>query len=353
MGYSIEVLLAFVSVILLLSLVSTFLVQSTSSVMRLRGRNLYRGLREIFRLATKPRSSEPAPDREEATMSASRSPNPAELVEQVLQAMPSAQLGRSLVPQRLALSTRIRGARQTWIDLPDLQKALAALELDPCFRRKVEEAFPHFEILLRKRFAFIMRLVSIFWAVVVAVAFQVSAPELLRTLSIDPETRVAVESVFAREAALRRIPHEALAELRSEAPPAGVETVAASEDASVESVLEALRTALPSATPDERKQRDEALARYDSIATERRNALLDETRGDLAKLDIELWPDPQFYGSLADPDWRHIFGVLLTAGLLALGAPFWFRALQNVAALRDVLKPTSTAETAADRPATP
>jgi hypothetical protein len=61
MGDSIGSLISFVSLILLLSLVSTFLTQSTSSMMRLRGRNLYRGLRETFRLAKEPDTTPRSP----------------------------------------------------------------------------------------------------------------------------------------------------------------------------------------------------------------------------------------------------------------------------------------------------
>ena len=42
------ILIGFVTVVLLLSVVSTSLVQMTSSVLRLRGRNMFRGLEMLF-----------------------------------------------------------------------------------------------------------------------------------------------------------------------------------------------------------------------------------------------------------------------------------------------------------------
>jgi hypothetical protein len=55
---------------------------------------------------------------------------------------------------------------------------------------------------------------------------------------------------------------------------------------------------------------------------------------------------------------NHLFGLLLTAGLLTLGAPFWFNLLKNLTSLRPALanliekRPTSAPALPA-APATP
>ena len=73
---------------------------------------------------------------------------------------------------------------------------------------------------------------------------------------------------------------------------------------------------------------------------------------------IARWDDPQrpsgFYSRLGQ-FWPHLFGVLVTAGLLTLGAPFWFNLLKNLTSLRPAVanliekRPTS----APALPATP
>lgn len=45
---------------------------------------------------------------------------------------------------------------------------------------------------------------------------------------------------------------------------------------------------------------------------------------------------------------RHLLGILITASLLSLGAPFWFNALKTVSALKPIVasKAASEQETA-------
>ena len=73
---------------------------------------------------------------------------------------------------------------------------------------------------------------------------------------------------------------------------------------------------------------------------------------------IARWDDPQQpsgFCSRLRQFWPHLFGVLVTAGLLTLGAPFWFNLLKNLMSLRPAVanliekRPTS----APALPATP
>jgi hypothetical protein len=76
---------------------------------------------------------------------------------------------------------------------------------------------------------------------------------------------------------------------------------------------------------------------------------------------LARWDDPQrpsgFYSRLRQ-FWPHLFGVLVTAGLLTLGAPFWFNLLKNLMSLRPAVanliekRPTSAPALPAT-PATP
>jgi hypothetical protein len=76
---------------------------------------------------------------------------------------------------------------------------------------------------------------------------------------------------------------------------------------------------------------------------------------------IARWDDPQRpsgFCSRLRQFWPHLFGVLVTAGLLTLGAPFWFNLLKNLMSLRPAVanliekRPTSAPALPAT-PATP
>jgi hypothetical protein len=47
--------------------------------------------------------------------------------------------------------------------------------------------------------------------------------------------------------------------------------------------------------------------------------------------------NPSYFVGDGGFDWRHLAGVLLTAGLLSLGAPFWFNLLKSLSSLRSLV----------------
>lgn len=66
------------------------------------------------------------------------------------------------------------------------------------------------------------------------------------------------------------------------------------------------------------------------------NNRLDTLQTKLKETDLKLVPEPwcwSFYG-----DWRALLGVILSAFLLGLGAPFWYGALRNLVGLRHVVE---------------
>jgi hypothetical protein len=56
-----------------------------------------------------------------------------------------------------------------------------------------------------------------------------------------------------------------------------------------------------------------------------------------------------YFGSDTGVAWRHIGGVLLTAGLLSLGAPFWFNMLKSLSSLRSLVAKKEEEQRAAAR----
>ena len=108
-------LIGFVTVVLLLSLVSTSLVQMTSSMLRLRGRNLFRGLDRVLQAAGK------ACGVKEDEM------NSKELAEKVCSSPGLLEIGRSVlsdrVPRWLRGPSRTRGQRDTLpVGLKEMQQ---------------------------------------------------------------------------------------------------------------------------------------------------------------------------------------------------------------------------------------
>ncbi len=118
------------------------------------------------------------------------------------------------------------------------------------------------------------------------------------------------------------------------------------------------------------------LAEYDDLQTKGAQAFLQSRQKSVTTLkdDIEKtgftlvpagfiarWDDPQRasgFCSRLRQFWPHLFGVLATAGLLTLGAPFWFNLLKNLMSLRPAVanliekRPTS-APALLTNPATP
>lgn len=324
------ILIGFVTVILVLSVVSTALVQMTSSLLRLRGRNLFRGLERVLLTAAEASDIEKRAIKE-GEMDSKK------LVEDICSSSGLLEIGASWFPN---VPRRLRGPSRSWIDREELKEILDGMELSQDFKDKVDALFPRLEDLTKKRFGFSMRAIAVCWAIVIAVAFQVSAPDLLRDLSIDPEQRKVALDLAARVGAQRDLAGEALSALRAERedlaePLANVESAGPGTVAPISE----LRTALA-----EQQGAETIVARYIEILNALQREQVKESMGTLAKLDIALWSGgTDFYwttsGNDCDVEWGNLLGVLMTATLLSLGAPFWFQMLHQLSGLRDALSP--------------
>ena len=58
-----------------------------------------------------------------------------------------------------------------------------------------------------------------------------------------------------------------------------------------------------------------------------------------AKLNLTLWPDNHYFKVGPAETIRRVLGIFITVILLNFWVSFWFRMLQNVAALKDQLTP--------------
>jgi hypothetical protein len=139
-----------------------------------------------------------------------------------------------------------------------------------------------------ERFTYSTRLVTFAGSLIVALALQLDTAALVNRLSTDPALRQAVV-----EQALR---------IDRQAPP-GTQTAATG--------------VIPALSPQDRENLQELV----------RNDLLEfpQSLGDWAgRWSAENWP-------------LKLLGILLTAMLLSLGAPFWYNALKNLVRLRSLI----------------
>ena len=226
-----------------------------------------------------------------------------------------------------------------------------------------------------------VRMVTIVWAILTAFLFQLDTIDIFRTLRDRPglvEALVKSASGFVEQggkildpsdtvsyrAYLLWLEKHPLFELKP-LPPAGAP--------------EAYRDALAALLKEKAVKPDEAaawLAEYDSLQADGAKEYLQSRqkmgttlKEDLARTGFDLvppsflgrWDDPQRpskFGSRLGQFCPHLLGVLLTAGLLTLGSPFWFNLLKNLMNLRPAIagliekRPTSAPALPA-APATP
>lgn len=190
-----------------------------------------------------------------------------------------------------SVPSRILGPPVSWLNEDSLRSVLndKAKSLKKKSRAKIDDKaingsvddvvdrFKDAEIPLRNRFEMIMRGVSLIWAVVVAAVFQLSTPELIKQISTDPAVRAQY------------------------------------------------MLALPQVTTNTNSQAD--------------IEKVEERVAALSRINIS----PMQYGWSFYTDTNkapaNIVGVLVTAVLLALGAPFWYSALETAVRWRDPFAP--------------
>jgi len=340
-------IIAFISVILLLSIVVTSLVQVSQAFLRLRGRNLMKGLAALLvnaRMAEK-NAEDPTPaEKKQARIDATK----------IMNAPNVALTNRVEKPDRWARYW-LAGPQVSWIDPDDLAGAvkLAKVKTGGKSKKKLAEDFRKSEMHMKKRFLRITRGWSVAWAMVVAFAFQISAPALFNELASDSERRDLIvadaenlltyhtESVanvdfnLAAPRALemlakRHVEHRELIEQAS-----GVGTTHSF-------VVQELELAL-----EDVPERDTLVAEYRELIREVTESMTAQTSenlqysvSQLRQYKIEFWPRGKVYywnDVESVPRMGNVIGVLITAILLSFGGSFWFEQLRNVLALRDTL----------------
>ncbi len=363
--------IAFVSIILLLSILVTALVQFVQAALQLRARNLRKGLADLFREFDAARREEGA--RTDAAVPAPKQYT--DLAGQVLNSPRIALMDRANEPSNSfqRLFRNLTGPNISWIDAKKLPEVLevvmtkqdeeelpAPLQVEEGKRREQAEvlagAFKESYPLLQRRFQLRIRWLTFGIALAVAVAFQVSTPRLLGELREDAERRNAIvagaERLLETAAAdLRRLDYEdaaieALQVLQVEYPKQSALIGQASGTGTTRrAVVEELALVLED-LPEGRQ----IVRRYERLLDTLSQEQLDTARevalgaqGQLAEYEVFFWPEGlSFYfvaGQIGLSTLRGnvLLGVLVTAILLSFGAPFWYEMLRNLVNLRDTL----------------
>ena len=269
----------FIAIILLLSLIVTGLTQLSTATLRLRVRNLRRALTVLINdLRGGGLTKKGVRSAVEDTITA-------------------ANFGTLQAPNDMIAGLGL--VRVSWIASEDLIDCLktAGVNVTPADAQKTLTAFRRLEVYMEKRFTLFTRFITFGVALFVAVWFQISSPELLRSLWSDAELRSRYEAVAD--------------ELLKESP---TRFQAGSANVSTDAELEAAAKAGTDVRLDAQKR--------------------------LATLDIAPWQAGWAYykgDGVLKLQWHRIGGVLITALLLTFGAPFWYERLKDVARLREAV----------------
>jgi hypothetical protein len=328
------IFIGFVCVILLLSIVVTSMVQTIQASIRLRARNLQKGIQTIIE-----------------TLYGNEDHDPKVLALRALHAKSVCFFGRIDNRPEISLK-RFLGPPISYIDPKDLPKALKMAGLEDAEinekAKQITESFNKMWNQLENRFMVRIRFVTIVCAIIVAGYFQVSTPDLLKKLSVNKPFRDEIERVargIEKPLALPTygaLSEKALATLEGEFPEVEEKIEGASgvgvDKADLIEELETLLTGM-----GERK--DKIIERYnellDGMYIEQRDAAITaakDAEGTLATIDITGWPEHwTFYYKNGAVKWGNTIGVLITAVLLTFGAPFWFERLKEALRLKDVL----------------
>lgn len=351
------VLIGFVVVMLLLSLIVTAVVQFIQSFLGMRPRNLLHGVSGLLESVL---AQGPEPAAEVAAPAAAVGAAGAKPVAPAVIAFDAKALAsKALNVARFAPGRKPEEPKQdalnplnplmSWVEPDELVIRLDELgtKLTSTQKNKLQALYGRMEKYLSKRFSLHVRYVTIAVAVIVAVVFQVSAPHLIQELSTNPQARARAVALSERllekykgldlePAFSTSVQEQALEMLAAKYPDHAKKLEEASGGPSRTESLREVALVLGDAS-----KKDEILKEYDRIldelyaaSAESARERLKESAGDLALLNVV--PFGRGAGFYKDP--VRLIGVVVTAILLTLGAPFWYEMLRDLSNLRDALK---------------
>ncbi len=342
------ILIGFAGIMLVLSLLVTALTQAIAHFLSIRAKNLEAGLAELLATASGESKDKPQENPDATAGEGSKDKPEIKLTaKDILESNSLMKKGKiSLLP--------FMAPKASWILKKELKMLLQEQsevhkELTTEVIEKAMSWFSRMERGLSQRFGVIMRCITFGCALLVAVVFQVSTPDVMKRLSTDPQYRAkaemeAVNLVSKYEAdytALIRyedVSAKALEQLQDNHPDLQeiLEEVSGIGNTKND-ILDELSVVL-----EDNPRRQELVVEYESMLDklhregyEQAGKMIEESIGTLALFDIAAFS----HGAGFYWDIQNLLGILMTTVLISLGAPFWFSTLRRLVALRDVLAP--------------
>jgi hypothetical protein len=361
-------LLAFVTIMLLLSLIVTSLVQFTQATLRLRGRNLLFGVASLIE-GHAPHAAPPggktSPLRANPHLAAAA------------HVLNNADASLKHLAEPNATGRVLLGPPVSWVRSDDLARAVvgtlgaqapaAAGPSNPGSTGdsvdQVRRSFENMEPALAKRFQFIIRIWTVVWSFAIAFAFQLSTPDLLKTLPSEDAKRQAIiaavpnltgEATHKLAFTTDDVLEESIARLTKAFPQyADLFEQVSGDRESKQVMMDEMRNVL-AGRPDREKVLDAYSTIIDAVSSNTATTAYEHTSQLIDQLDtFSISPklnDFKYYAareagraSGLKIQWGHILGVLMTGILLSLGAPFWFEQLKNLSSLSDAMNPKAAA----------
>lgn len=362
------IVIGFVTVISLLSLLVTAIVQMLQSIFRLRGRSLRAAIEGLFHS-----------------------------LDEDIEINPKFHVGELL--RRIALDrpkankSPLRGilgpGSFSNCTVDDLLQLVPPEQRTSYLRDRLKSLFPKMEARAFGLFTFRMRYLSIIVSLIVACYMQINSLDLLKRLSSDAQLRANLNAEADRIVAELNAEDEA-----EEAKQGGDNLMSKIAPPDMPLIGETALSKLPDkikidGNPLDDKQKEEVIKRIEPVAAralekdllvEEMRLVLLESDGDVSRQKIietyeatirELLEDhdkkvaentqehidrikntTRKLSALGFTPWKdgwaffkdggNIFGVVLTAGLLSFGAPFWFERLRDLIHLRNALHSPAT-----------
>lgn len=328
-----------VTVLVMLSMVVTALVQATQGVLRLRSRNLLFGLTSVIAKQAD-LGREEAKEKAHEILNAKSAPAFTGIFD------PKGDIGKKIGPQ------------VSWIKKSELENVLneCTTILDTQARADILRGWDAVQNALSRRFLRNIRIWTVLWAAVVAVYFQVSTPALLSDLfkaqdSTQPAVQVQpFEEIQAKLKENQKLNYEDVSkrflDMMSASHPNLGEQL--KKDANQDSGEGNISVRLMQVLKND-PQRDKIVGQYEDMVEQQYLTQLkatldsyDTLQRSLSRLNVVPWSESwAYYVRNGEIRWQNCVGVSITLILLTFGAPFWFNVLRYLVNLRDTLKPMS------------
>ena len=325
------IIIGFVTIVLLLSILVTAIVQTAANLMRRRHKALALGVTETKIVQTIETLREQV-DKSDG--------NALKLVDLVIGTVSSAK----------------SDPRVTWLEDKDVITPLVEAKVPDSGVAIARHVLDHTRRVMEDKYLQWSRGLTVAASIIVALWFGASAPELLERLRSDAQFRARAEAMGEQLAKETPDEYKSIIEgapgLRARTrflakyPDYTLQLGALRFEAlAVDDLVANFETAMDSETRrDELAQEFRTLVEEELEAESKRS--LDAAKrsiSDLSSIGIEPLSDLSYYFEKDAADettfrWDRLFGVLFMAVLMSFGAPMWYRVLRELVGLKDALR---------------